>query len=202
MIVIVDYGLGNSKAIRNILKKIGYQSTISSEISLISNASHLILPGVGNFEKAMDNIKNLNLINVLDKKVLSDKTPILGICLGMQLMTNGSEEGRVEGLKWINADVKRFDLKIKKVPHMGWNEIELHQIHNISFPEPNPRFYFVHSYYVKCYEKNDIFSTTSYGFDFTSAFKKDNIMGVQFHPEKSHSFGMEVLKFFLKSETT
>jgi glutamine amidotransferase len=202
MIVIVDYGLGNSKAIRNILKKIGYQSTISSDISLISNASHLILPGVGNFEKAIGNIKKLNLTDVLDKKVLLDKTPILGICLGMQLMTNRSQEGEVEGLKWINAEVKRFDLKTKKVPHMGWNEIELKQMHNLSFPESSPRFYFVHSYYVKCHETSDIFSTTSYGFDFTSAFKKDNIMGVQFHPEKSHSFGMEILKFFLKSETT
>jgi glutamine amidotransferase len=204
MIVIVDYGLGNLKSIHNILKKIGAESMISSDRTDIEKADRLILPGVGAYDNAINNIRSLNLLDVLNRKVILEKTPVLGICLGMQLMTSGSEEGVESGFGWIEAKTVRFEQLINgtklRVPHMGWNNITINK-GEILFNEMDQdeiRFYFVHSYYVKCFNQSDIISTTHYGVDFTSAFRKENIVGTQFHPEKSHRFGMALLRNFIK----
>jgi glutamine amidotransferase len=202
MIVIVDYKMGNLGSISNIIKKIGYASIVTSDIEIISKASKIILPGVGSFEKAMGNLQQMNLINVLNEKVIAQKTPTLGICLGMQLLTNSSEEGNVKGLGWIDSETIKFELTNYpdlKIPHMGWNEVSFPQSHFLTsdFSE-NSRFYFVHSYHVVCSSKDNILMKTKYGIDFTSAIVKDNIMGVQFHPEKSHKFGMQLFKNFIE----
>ena len=199
--IIVDNGMGNLGSIVNMIKKIGYKSQYTANIEQIKKAKKLILPGVGSFDKGMSNLANLGLIDVLNKKVLEEKTPILGICLGMQLMTNMSEEGDLAGFGWINAEVKKFsfnDLNLK-VPHMGWNTIRAEKESKIfqGFSE-EIRAYFVHSYYVKCYQNEDILATTEYGIKFVSACQHDNIYGMQFHPEKSHKFGLKLLKNFIE----
>lgn len=201
MITIVDYNMGNLGSIANMVTKAGYESEVSSDLSVINSASKLILPGVGHFDQAMNNIKNLGLLDVIKQKALVDKIPILGICLGMQLMCNKSEEGESEGLGLINAEVKRFrfsDSKLK-IPHMGWNTVRIIKpsplIHDI---EKEQRFYFVHSYHIVCNSMSDILTTTNYGCDFVSSFENKNVCGVQFHPEKSHKFGLNVLKNFIE----
>jgi glutamine amidotransferase len=202
MIVIVDYKMGNLGSISNIIKKIGHQSIITSDSSIISSADKIILPGVGHFEKAMQNLSDLNLIEVLTDKALNQQTPILGICLGMQLLTSFSEEGNVKGLNWINAKTEKFKLDEfpeLKIPHMGWNEIFIPKQQSICENlDDQSRFYFVHSYHVVCENNENILMTTKYGNDFTSAIIKDNIIGVQFHPEKSHKFGMQLFKNFIE----
>jgi glutamine amidotransferase len=201
MIVIVDYELGNPKLIKNMLKRIGHNAMISKSMKDINNASFLIIPGVGNFKQGMNNLKKLDLINSLNKQVLTNKVPVLGICLGMQLMANFSSEGFLKGLGWIDAEVKKFNFQDKKlkIPHMGWNDVFFNKKNNLVFPDSTPRFYFVHSYFVHCNNPEDILSSTTYGNKFVSGFIKDNIMGVQFHPEKSHNFGIEIFKMFLNS---
>ena len=200
MIVIVDHGLGNIGSILNMLEKIGAEAITSSNIQDIKEAKKIILPGVGAFDNAMKNLKNLGIIPILNKKVIEDKIPLLGICLGMQLLTKRSEEGSLEGLGWIDAETVRFEFgnnKSLKIPHMGWNTIDIKK-ECCLFKEmyEEPKFYFVHSYYVKCNNSENIFTTTNYGIEFCSSFIKDNIFGVQFHPEKSHNFGLKVLKNF------
>lgn len=204
-IVVIDYNLGNPNSIVNILKKIGYEAIVTNSKDEITTASHIILPGVGHFYKAIENLNKLNIRDILDHKVLVEKTPILGICLGMQLMTNFSEEGNVSGFKWVNASVHKFSFNDinTKIPHMGWNEVDFFDLKNLFNNVKNPRFYFVHSYYVVCIDKNDVLTTTNYEeCNFVSGFKKDNIVGVQFHPEKSHKFGFEFFKAFLEIEKT
>lgn len=200
MIIIIK-GTGNVGSILNMLKKIGTSATIASDISLIEKAEKLVLPGVGAFDNGMKNLKEQGLIDVLNKKVIREKTPILGICLGMQLLTKSSEEGILPGLGWINARTIRFkfDDKNLKIPHMGWNTVHLSKKNSL-FKEmlDEPRFYFVHSYHVVCNDEQDILAKTYYGYEFLSALQKDNIMGVQFHPEKSHKFGMKLLKNFVE----
>lgn len=199
-IVIVDYGLGNLKSIQNMLKKIGYASTITSDSEKIEAASKLILPGVGAFDNAMDNIYSTNLHVLLNKKVLEDKTPILGICLGMQIMCNSSEEGRSQGLSWIDAEVLKFKFSNPsfKNPHMGWNIVKPNHDSSLfkGLSSEEIKFYHVHSYYVKLNTLDDELASTIYDNKFTSAFQKNNIYGVQFHPEKSHRYGFELLKNF------
>jgi glutamine amidotransferase len=199
MLVIVDYKMGNLGSVQNMLKKIGVASTISSDPSVIMEAHKLILPGVGNFERAMDNLNTFGLIDVLNKKVLVEKTPILGICLGMQLMTSFSEEGDVAGLGFIEANTVKFndfqDTGLK-VPHMGWNTTLFNNNHPIGEGLFDSRFYFVHSYKVICKHIENVMVTTNYGGDFHSGIMSDHIMGVQFHPEKSHKFGMRLLQNF------
>jgi len=200
MVTIVDYGMGNSNSILNMLKKINVDAKISSNIRDLEEAGKLILPGVGAFDNAMKNLSDLGIIPVLKKRVIKDKTPILGICLGMQLLTKKSEEGYLEGLGLVDAETVRFkfhDNGSLKTPHMGWNTVDI-RTESLLFKDmyEEPRFYFVHSYYVRCNSSEDILTTTRYGIEFCSSFMKDNIFGVQFHPEKSHKFGIKLLKNF------
>ena len=192
--------MGNLGSIENMLKKIGVDSEITNDIKVIVKAKKIILPGVGSFDRAMENLKNLKLINVLNEKALNEKIPFLGICLGMQLLGKGSTEGILPGLGWIEANVKKFDVdKALKVPHMGWN-YTIQQKESSLFLNmySNPRFYHVHSYYFLCDNNDDILTTTNYGLEFTSSVNRGNIYGVQFHPEKSHKFGMKLLENFAK----
>jgi len=202
MITILDYGMGNVKSILNIIYKVGGEATISSDIDKILDAEKIILPGIGSFDIGVKNLTEQGLIPVLKKKVLKEKTPFLGICLGMQLITQKSEEGKLNGLGWINAETEKFkSLKDNlKVPHMGWNYVVVKKNSKL-FKDmyDNPRFYFVHSYYVRCKDENDILATTEYSFDFVSAVEKDNIYATQFHPEKSHKFGMKLMENFVKN---
>lgn len=199
-IVIIDYGMGN---IRSVLRKIelaGYEGIVSADTSIIKSAKKIILPGVGHFKNGMNKLKERNLIEILNEKVLIDKIPILGICLGMQLFSKYSEEGDCEGLGWIDAITIKFNLNDirHKVPHMGWNSIEKKKDSPLLNDLPlNCSFYFVHSYHVKCNNPNDILGTTLYGYEFISAIQRENIYGTQFHPEKSHYLGEKMLQNFL-----
>ena len=199
MITIVDYGMGNVGSIKNMLKYIGTESIITSDPDQINKASKLILPGVGSFDIAMKNIIKNNLQEVLNIKALKDKIPVLGICLGMQILTNSSEEGISKGLGWINANTLKFkfDETNFKIPHMGWNTVELTNKNSLSKEfSTETRFYFVHSYYVKVKDEKNSILKTQYNIKFDSAINNENIYGVQFHPEKSHHFGAQLLKNF------
>ncbi len=199
MITIIDYGMGNLGSIANMIKKVGGKSLITSNLDEIREATKLILPGVGSFDNGMRQLKELGLIDILNKKILEDKIPIMGICLGMQLMTQSSEEGTLDGLGWVEAKSSKFVSDSLKVPHMGWNIIYQKKDSSLfSEKESEKRFYFAHSYYVSCEREEDILTTTSYGHDFVSSFEKENIIGVQFHPEKSHKFGMSLFKNFVE----
>lgn len=183
------------------LAYLGIKSIISSDITEIAAADRLILPGVGHFQYGMEQLEQLGLVEVLKKEVLENKKPVLGICLGMQLLTTHSEEGDVKGLGFVDAQTKKFQWQDKslKVPHMGWNEVEFQKDSFLcSGLKPKPRYYFVHSYYVECANREDILCTTMYGQEFVSGFQYQNIFGLQFHPEKSHKFGMELLANFCK----
>ncbi len=201
-IIIVDYGMGNLGSVENMLKYLGYDSIISERPSDLEKAEKLILSGVGAFDNGIKNLRERGLWDVLCDKVLNKKTPVLGICLGMQLFTRRSEEGQLPGLGWINAQTVRFRFENQdqslKVPHMGWNIVNLKKPSKL-FREAKGeiRFYFVHSYHLKCADPTDILCETRHGYDFTSAVERENIYGVQFHPEKSHKFGINLLKNFL-----
>lgn len=200
MLLIVDYGLGNLVSVKNMFKKLGVEAVISDDLSKINSASKLILPGVGAFDNGMNLLKQKNLLDTLNKRVLTDKIPVLGICLGMQLLTKSSEEGSESGLGWIDAHTIKFtfsDNKLK-IPHMGWDYVEVKKENKLIDKKPGQRFYFVHSYYVKCNNQSDIIATCNYGNEFTCMFNHGNIYGAQFHPEKSLKFGMEVLSNFSK----
>ena len=197
MIVIIDYGMGNLGSIQNMLRKVGADSVITVDPNIIAAADKLILPGVGAFDGAMENLDRLGIIQLLNEQVLDNGKPVLGICLGMQLMTKRSTEGNLPGLGWLDAETLKFGNIAQRVPHMGWNTVEVTRedpLFKDMYPEP--RFYFVHSYYVKCNDGSNVLTTTSYGGDFCSSFVKNNIRGVQYHPEKSHKFGMRLLKNF------
>ncbi len=202
MLVIVDYGVGNLASVLNMCKKVGVTDVkISAQHDDIENATKILLPGVGSFDAGMANLRNSGLIPLLNKKVLEDKTPILGICLGMQMLTLRSEEGKLEGLGWIDAETVKFDLNpaLKlKVPHMGWNYINVLKENPLIDLNSKSRFYFVHSYYVKCFDKNQELASSNFGRDFTCMVNKGNIYGAQFHPEKSLKFGMKMLENFSK----
>lgn len=202
MVTIVDYGMGNLGSIFNMFKKIGVPSKITSNKSEIEKAEKILLPGVGSFDAAMNKINELDFKELLNYKALEEKIPVLGICLGMQLLTNSSEEGILPGLGWIPAETLKFKFEKEqnlKIPHMGWNLVEKNRDSKLTegFIDET-RFYFVHSYYVKCqYDSNSILKTT-YGLTFDSAIQNENIYGAQFHPEKSHKFGMNLLMNFSK----
>ncbi len=199
MLAIIDYGMGNLGSIQNMLKKVGARATITSDPAIIDAAAKIILPGVGHFAAGMKNLKERGLIEALRRNVLETKKPTLGICLGAQLLTEFSEEGNVEGLGFLKAKTLRFQLDdaTLKVPHMGWNLIAPQK----SSPlldglSSQSRFYFVHSYFLKAESPSDILTKTHYGFDFASALEHQNIFAAQFHPEKSHKFGMRLMKNF------
>ncbi len=196
-IVIIDYGVGNLRSVRKAFKRAGGDAMISSDVKDITNADKLVLPGVGHFYEAMKKLKESDLIPLLNEQVLTKKKPILRICLGMQLMTNGSEEGNAEGLKWIDAETKRFQVDLK-VPHIGWNTITAGENKLMNDLDGSHEFYFTHSYYVSSVKKEDQPLSTNYGIEFVSAFGSENIFGVQFHPEKSHNSGIKLIENFIK----
>lgn len=200
-IIIVDFGMGNLNSVKKKMSKFKCDPVISSQPNDIINADKIILPGVGHFQNAMENLKKLNLIEALNEAVLIKQKPILGICLGMQLMGNKSEEGNAKGFGWIDADVKRFNIKDKlkyKVPHVGWNQIIHSKRSSLMKDIPElSEFYFVHSYHINPNSVTDKLNETEYEYKFTSAIEKNNIMGVQYHPEKSHDIGETLLKNFI-----
>ncbi len=201
-IVILDYGMGNVGSIRNMLKHIGFSALISGKMEDIKNADKLILSGVGAFDSGMNNLSSTGFLEALNVRVLQNKTPVLGICLGMQLFSQASEEGKSPGLGWIDAVTVKFSFSGRsnplKVPHMGWNTLNVPKPHALLADMPEDmRFYFVHSYHVQCQNEENSIATTCHGYDFTSVVAKENIYGVQFHPEKSHKFGMKLLHNFM-----
>lgn len=203
MITIIDYGMGNLGSIVNMLKKIGAAAQLCADPATIARASKLILPGVGSFDRGMESLETRGLIAVLNKAVLARGTPILGLCLGAQLFTEKSAEGSLSGLGWIEGETVNFELgnnvEQLKVPHMGWNYIEPQRQNSLLCNLPkNPRFYFVHAYHLRCRHKDHILATTDYGYDFPSLIQKENVVGAQFHPEKSHKYGMALLRNFVE----
>ena len=203
MITIINYGIGNLTSVKNMLKKAGAEDVrISSSPEDIASADKILLPGVGHFDYGMKNLHESGLIPLLEKRVINDKIPILGICLGAQLMTKRSDEGVNPGLGWVDAETVRFDSarmpENYKIPHMGWNYVTPNkQVSLFDFLPEETRFYFVHSYHLKMNNRADEWLTTHYGFDFCAAYQKDNIFACQFHPEKSHKFGMQLFKNFV-----
>jgi glutamine amidotransferase len=200
MVVIVDYKMGNVGSILNMLKKIGTDAVISADPAVIKQAARIVLPGVGSFDEGMSNLHALGLKDVLQEKVIVGRAPTLGICLGMQLFGDRSEEGSSPGLGWIHGEIKRFvfDKERLKVPHMGWNTVRPAKPGPMSrLATEDSRFYFVHAYHFVCADQSDVLFTSEYGQPFVSAVRRDNIVGVQFHPEKSHRFGMDLLRTFV-----
>lgn len=202
MIAIVDYGLGNLGSIFNMLKAVGERSVITGDVKVIREAEKLILPGVGAFDAGMTRLDERGLTEVLREQVLIYRKPILGICLGMQLLGRKSEEGTLPGLGLIPFDNIRFRIEADsglKVPHMGWDIVNFKKEHPlVSGIEGTQRYYFVHSYHAVCDQKDDCLMTCEYGYEFVAAVARENIMGVQFHPEKSHNFGMKLLENFAR----
>ncbi len=202
MIIVVDYDAGNAGSVVNICKKAGGAAKVSRDPKEIAAAAKLILPGVGHFGRAMERLNGSGLVAALNEAVIGCKAPILGICLGMQLFTRHSEEGDAPGLNWIEGRTVRFRPEPGsnlKVPHMGWNEVSLVHPDPLAERMPDePRFYFVHSYYVVCERNEDVLMRTTHGHPFVSALHRGNIWGTQFHPEKSHKFGLTIIRNFLE----
>jgi glutamine amidotransferase len=204
--LIVEYGVGNLGSIINMLKKAGAKAIASSDPEVLQEAEKLILPGVGAFDAGMNKLNERGLVPLLNHLALEKKVPFLGLCLGLQLMTRKSEEGQTQGLGWLDADTLRFKFDSKqsqlKVPHMGWNTIEIRRNHPLFRDlDPEARFYFVHSFYVQSHDPEAVLAETDYGVCFHSILAKGNIMGFQFHPEKSHKYGMRLLKNFAEMGT-
>jgi glutamine amidotransferase len=199
MITIIDYGMGNLRSVQKAFERIRVPAKISSDVNEISSAAKLVLPGVGHFAQGISNLRQRGLLEALNEAVLEKKKIILGICLGMQLMTEFSEEGNCAGFGWIKAKTQRFTFNPNglKIPHMGWNNLSIKNSDSIfQGITLDNFFYFVHSYYISCSNEKEILAETSYGNNFVSSFKKENIFGCQFHPEKSHDSGLLVLKNF------
>jgi glutamine amidotransferase len=202
-VTIIDYGVGNLGSIQNMLNKLGAQSEIATDARAIERATKIILPGVGAFDSGMAQLNDSGLRASLDTAVLNRGVPVAGICLGMQLMTEESEEGTLPGLGWVSAKTTRFVAapnETMKIPHMGWSVVTKSKDSPIlDLLDDEPRFYFVHSYHVNCRNRSDVLLTAQYGsVYFDAAFEYKNILGVQFHPEKSHRFGLALLKAFIE----
>ena len=200
MIGIIDYGVGNIKAFANIYKNLNIPFKIVKDISEFENITKLILPGVGSFDHAMTSLENSGMREKLDELVLEKKIPVIGICVGMQMLAKSSEEGTLNELGWIDGIVKKFDkskIKNAPLPHMGWNNLKIEKKNKIfDNLEENPRYYFLHSYYFECENKEDVIATATYGEKFDCMINHKNIYGIQCHPEKSHHNGMQLLKNF------
>ncbi len=204
MTTIINYNAGNLGSIQNMLNKLDIQSVVSSRPEDILSAKHLILPGVGAFDFGMQMLTELKLIPAIRKKVMDDKTPILGVCLGAQLFCNSSEEGKELGLGFINAVVRKFPTSMKEkkfsVPHMGWDYVKpVKSSKLLPTSEEEKRFYFVHSFGITCLDQSDVLATNEYSMTYHSAYERENILGVQFHPEKSHRFGKQLYKNFIEN---
>jgi len=203
-VVVIDYKTSNIKSVSNMLRKIGVKALITSDPEKIRSAEKLILPGIGAFDAAMGNLADACLIEPLNEAVLEKQVPILGICLGLQLFAESSEEGKMPGLGWIPGRVLKFNFssldRLLPIPHMGWNHVYPAILDHPLFRNiPTPmRFYFVHSYHFACGSRTHIAAATDYGYEVTCAVVKDNIWGVQFHPEKSHKYGMQLLRNFVE----
>ncbi|MFM1853734.1 MAG: imidazole glycerol phosphate synthase subunit HisH [Bacteroidota bacterium] len=203
MITIIDYGVGNISAFENVYKRLNIRTKVAKTASDLQNAEKLILPGVGAFDYAMTQLNNSGMRDKLDDLVINDHVPVIGICVGMQMMGNKSQEGNLDGLGWINGEILKFDEQLiaqrTKLPHMGWNDVS---------PSPDEPlfnglkqgaiFYFLHSFYFKCNHSENSIAKSEYGIQFTSAVKHKNMYGIQFHPEKSHQFGETLLNNFAK----
>ena len=203
MITIIDYGVGNIYAFQNVYKRLNIPTKIAKNESDLEGAEKIILPGVGSFDYAMTQLNKSGMREKLDDLVLVHKKPVIGICVGMQMMANGSDEGNLEGLKWIDADVKKFDeatIKyVTKLPHMGWNDVTPTPNHPLFVGLENDAiFYFLHSFYFSCKNERDSIAKSEYGVTFTSSVNHENIYGIQFHPEKSHHYGEMLLNNFAK----
>lgn len=203
MVAVIDYGMGNLGSIVNIFRRLDTAISVTSDPRDIKDADKIILPGVGSFSKGMENLNKLNLVPVLEECVLEDKVPFLGICLGMQLLTKKSEEGAAEGLGWVDAETVRFRLPPQttrlKIPHMGWNALSINEgsplLEGVTCDD---RFYFVHSYHVSGVKNGSVIATTTYGYDFPSIIQKENVFGIQCHPERSHNSGLTLLRNFMR----
>lgn len=203
MITIIDYGVGNINAFVNVYKRIDVPVKIAKTAADLEGAEKLILPGVGHFDYAMTKLNNSGMREKLDHLVIDKKIPVIGICVGMQMMANYSDEGEMEGLKWIDASVKKFDetkiYQVTRLPHMGWNDVKpMKEFPLFKGLENDAIFYFLHSYYFECNNPNDIMAVSDYGIEFASAAHHENKYGIQFHPEKSHHYGEILLHNFAK----
>ena len=201
MITIVNYGVGNIRAFTNIYKKLNIPIKIAQTVEDLKGATKLILPGVGAFDHAMEQLQHSGMRECLDELVIQNNVPVVGICVGMQMLAHSSDEGILPGLGWMDASVKKFDIsKINystHLPHMGWNDIKsVKQNDILKGLENNAKFYFLHSYYFHCNNQTDTIAVTEYGIEFSCAVNKNNIYGVQFHPEKSHQYGIQLLNNF------
>jgi glutamine amidotransferase len=200
-VAVIDYGMGNIGSICKMLRVVGADPVVTSDPGQLASADKLVLPGVGHFDRAMQNLSAARLVDELAELVVTRQTPILGVCLGMQLLCGSSEEGGLPGLGYVDAQVRRFTPEDgRKVPHMGWSQLE------VARPSPlleglddESRFYFVHSYFVDCANDADVIARSSYGHSFVAAFERGNVQGVQFHPEKSHRFGKQVFRNFVEN---
>lgn len=201
MIAIIDYGLGNVRAFANIYNQLNVASVIAANVEQLRPASRVILPGVGAFDQAMLRLEKSGMRSLLDEMILQRRLPVLGVCVGMQILMQSSEEGSAAGLGWIGGDVAKFRRdaggKRMRVPHMGWNNVQPQAGTGLlAGIDENSRFYFLHSYFVRCAQRGDVLAQTSYGDAFDAAVGRDNIYGVQFHPEKSHGDGIRLLRNF------
>ncbi|WP_164126629.1 imidazole glycerol phosphate synthase subunit HisH [Sphingobacterium luzhongxinii] len=203
MITIIDYGVGNINAFVNVYKRVDVPVKIARTKEDLDGAEKLILPGVGHFDHAMTQLNNSGMRDSLDKMVLEEKVPVIGICVGMQMMANHSDEGKLDGLKWIDASVRKFDestiKQVTRLPHMGWNDVKpVKDISLFKGLEKEAIFYFLHTFYFECNHQEDIMAVTDYGINFASAAHHENKFGIQFHPEKSHHYGEILLHNFAK----
>jgi glutamine amidotransferase len=201
MITIIDYGAGNLASIQNMLRRLGHPALITSDPAVVSAAHKLLLPGVGAFDYGMSRLRASGMADALNYAVIGRLTPILGICLGAQLLTRRSDEGQLPGLGWFDAETVAFDrpklTQGERIPHMGWTDLEVPRPHPLLTDLPEaPRFYFVHSFHLQCRHGEEVIATAHHGYSFAAGIARGHIVGVQFHPEKSHKFGMKVLDNF------
>ena len=201
MIALIDYGVGNTRAFANIYKRLDIPVKIARSVEDLTGATKLILPGVGAFDHAMEQLEQSGMRSRLDELVIQNMIPVVGICVGMQMLAQSSDEGNLPGLGWMDASVKKFDeSKISystHLPHMGWNDVRpIKENRILKGLETDAKFYFLHSYYFHCNNPQDTIATSDYGIEFTCAVNNNNIYGVQFHPEKSHQYGIRLLNNF------